>query len=64
MDVDIKDIKGHIVYYHLEDGKVRAMLVVDGFDDEKDAYHYMNNMIGTDTEQGIDFILPPKTTIH
>ena len=64
MDVDIKDIKGHIVYYHLEDGKVRAMLVVDGFDDEKDAHHYMSNMIGTYTGNGIEFNIPPNTTIH
>tara|TARA_Y100001937_G_C6952678_1_gene255358 strand:+ start:142 stop:330 length:189 start_codon:yes stop_codon:yes gene_type:complete len=38
-------ISGHVVYYELEDGKWRAMVVFDNFDNKTDAFQYVESVI-------------------
>lgn len=62
MEYDVK-IEGHVVYYELDNGKTRAMIIFDNFETKLDAFNYVSSVIKTDTI--LDFAPPHyDETIH
>tara|TARA_B100002003_G_C13858398_1_gene420369 strand:+ start:275 stop:481 length:207 start_codon:yes stop_codon:yes gene_type:complete len=46
MEYNIKNnVQGHIVLCEMDNGTIRAMVVLDGFPEPDEALKYVNNMI-------------------
>ena len=60
MEYNIKNnVQGHIVYCEMENGTIRAMVVLDGFQEPDEAIKYIDNMIPQKNK--IDFELEVNT---